>query len=173
MKSIHWLAVVGTLAIGTAHAADAEVTLHRVDKDGTKQSIGQVTIRETTHGLLFEPDLRALEAGTHGFHLHEHGSCEPANKDGSMTAAAAAGGHFDPTGTGAHKGPYEDGHLGDLPALHVNADGVADVPVFAPRLERLDQIKGHALMIHAQGDNYSDQPEPLGGGGSRVACGVI
>jgi Cu-Zn family superoxide dismutase len=90
-----------------------------------------------------------------------------------MIAAAAAGGHFDPTDTGVHKGPYEDGHLGDLPALHVNADGIADVPVFAPRLERLDQIKGQALMIHAQGDNYSDQPEPLGGGGSRVACGVI
>jgi len=27
-------------------------------------------------------------------------------------------------------------------------------------------------MIHAGGDNYSDQPEPLGGGGGRIACGV-
>ena len=28
-------------------------------------------------------------------------------------------------------------------------------------------------MIHAGGDNYSDQPQPLGGGGARIACGVI
>lgn len=28
-------------------------------------------------------------------------------------------------------------------------------------------------MIHAGGDNYADQPAPLGGGGPRLACGVI
>jgi Cu-Zn family superoxide dismutase len=28
-------------------------------------------------------------------------------------------------------------------------------------------------MIHAGGDNYSDEPAPLGGGGARVACGVV
>jgi Cu-Zn family superoxide dismutase len=28
-------------------------------------------------------------------------------------------------------------------------------------------------MIHAGGDNYADQPKPLGGGGERIACGVI
>jgi len=27
-------------------------------------------------------------------------------------------------------------------------------------------------MIHAGGDNYTDEPA-LGGGGARVACGVI
>jgi Cu-Zn family superoxide dismutase len=28
-------------------------------------------------------------------------------------------------------------------------------------------------MVHAGGDNYADQPAPLGGGGARVACGTI
>jgi Cu-Zn family superoxide dismutase len=28
-------------------------------------------------------------------------------------------------------------------------------------------------MIHAGGDTYSDMPAPLGGGGARLACGVI
>jgi superoxide dismutase, Cu-Zn family len=28
-------------------------------------------------------------------------------------------------------------------------------------------------MIHAGGDNYADAPKPLGGGGARVACGVV
>ena len=45
-------------------------------------------------------------------------------------------------------------------------------PVLAPRLKMAD-LKGRALMIHAGGDNYADQPAPLGGGGVRWACGVI
>jgi Cu-Zn family superoxide dismutase len=28
-------------------------------------------------------------------------------------------------------------------------------------------------MVHAGGDNHSDHPQPLGGGGGRIACGVI
>lgn len=35
----------------------------------------------------------------------------------------------------------------------------------------VSDLKGLTLMIHANGDNYSDNP-PLGGG-SRMACGVI
>jgi len=27
-------------------------------------------------------------------------------------------------------------------------------------------VKGRSIMIHAGGDNYSDQPAPLGGGGA-------
>ncbi len=33
--------------------------------------------------------------------------------------------------------------------------------------------EGLAIMVHAGGDNYSDDPKPLGGGGDRIACGVI
>jgi Cu-Zn family superoxide dismutase len=62
--------------------------------------------------------------------------------------------------------------MGDLPLLVVDADGTATTPVVAPRL-RVDAIRGLALMIHAQGDNYSDDPAPLGGGGARIACGII
>jgi Cu-Zn family superoxide dismutase len=43
--------------------------------------------------------------------------------------------------------------------------------VLAPRLKVRD-VKNRALMIHAGGDNYSDQPAALGGGGARIACGV-
>ena len=41
-----------------------------------------------------------------------------------------------------------------------------------PRLKLAD-IHGKALMIHAGGDNYADEPKPLGGGGARIACGVV
>ncbi len=84
----------------------------------------------------------------------------------------AAGGHLDPQHTGKHSGPYTDqGDLGDLPALTVGDDSNAVLPVLAPRLKVAD-LKGRSLMVHAGGDNYSDSP-PMGGGGARIACGII
>jgi Cu-Zn family superoxide dismutase len=94
-------------------------------------------------------------------------------KDGKPGAALAAGGHWDPNKTGHHAGPYGDGHMGDLPAIYVGADGKATYPVLAPRLHSLDALHGHALMVHIGGDNHDDHPMPLGGGGARIACGII
>jgi len=93
-------------------------------------------------------------------------------KEGKTVPGLAAGAHYDPANTGKHEGPQGKGHLGDLPALTVAADGTATTAVVAPRLKMAD-MKGRSLMIHAGGDNYSDQPAPLGGGGARVACGVV
>jgi Cu-Zn family superoxide dismutase len=85
----------------------------------------------------------------------------------------AAGDNWDPTGAEAHRVPTGDGYLGGLPILIVQADGSADGEMKAPRITDLTQLHGKALMIHAGGDNLSDQLEPLGGGGDRIACGVI
>ena len=89
-----------------------------------------------------------------------------------MVPGLAAGGHYDPSGTGRHDGPYGDGHNGDLPPLYVGADGRSTIPVLAPRLKVAD-IRYRSLMIHAGGDNFSDQPKKLGGGGPRMVCGVV
>jgi Cu-Zn family superoxide dismutase len=62
--------------------------------------------------------------------------------------------------------------LGDLPVLYVDAAGRATRNSWAPRLKTTD-LAGRAIIIHAGGDNYSDNPKKLGGGGSRVACGVV
>jgi superoxide dismutase, Cu-Zn family len=43
----------------------------------------------------------------------------------------------------------------------------------APRIRNAVQLKGKALIIHAGGDTYCDQSTPLGGGGARIACGII
>ena len=172
MKSFYWFGLIGTLSLG-AQAATLDVPINLVSAQGAPQSIGQTTVSETAYGLLFTPTLTDLPAGIHGFHVHENGSCESGIKDGKKVAALAAGGHFDPAKTGKHQGPYGEGHLGDLPAIYVTGDGVAQYPVLAPRLKKISEIKGHALMIHAGGDNHADMPMPLGGGGDRVACGVI
>ena len=167
------LAVLTLLACAGAQAASETVEMNLVTPQGVGQSIGEVTIAETENGLEFTPDLKALPPGEHGFHIHANGSCQPAIKDGNASAAESAGGHFDPHKTGKHAGPDGEGHLGDLPVLVVNDEGKAIVPVTATRLKSLNDIKDKALMIHVGGDNMSDQPKPLGGGGARFACGVI
>ena len=167
------LAVVAMVVCAGAQAASHEVEMNLVTSQGVGQSIGTVNITETDKGLTFTPDLKALPPGEHGFHVHANGSCQPALKDGKASAAEAAGGHLDPHNSGKHEGPEGMGHLGDLPVLVVNNDGKATEPVTAPRLKKLDDVKGKALMVHVGGDNMSDQPKPLGGGGARYACGVI
>lgn len=163
----------GLLLATTAQANEAlDVEMHKVNAEGIEQSIGTVAIEHTEHGVLLTPSLTGLEPGVYGFHVHQHASCEPAENDsGEMTAALSAGGHYDPEETGTHQGPYGDGHLGDLPALTVNKDGEANLPVLAPRLS-MEDMPGRSLMIHAGGDTYSDDPH-LGGGGARMACGVV
>lgn len=159
------------LCTGSA-MADTTVQLSMVDANGVGSSIGQVSISESKYGMVFTPALKGLPPGTHGFHLHQSPSCDAKEKDGKMTPALAAGGHYDPLGTKLHGTPWGEGHLGDLPALFVDAEGNASQPVLAPRLKAAD-IAGRSLMVHVGGDNYADHPAPLGGGGVRMACGVI
>ncbi|KFF62631.1 superoxide dismutase [Pectobacterium brasiliense] len=168
------LILTGVFFSCSTFAASTTVTLNEALPTGTGGSIGEVSITETPYGLLFTPNLKGLEAGIHGFHVHENASCEPAEQDGKPVPALAAGGHLDPKKTGKHLGPYNDqGHLGDLPGLVVNADGTSTYPILAPRIKSLSEVKNHALMVHVGGDNYSDTPAKLGGGGARMACGVI
>ena len=152
--------------------AEPVVTLRLVDEKGIGAEVGKVTIAESKYGLVFTPELQGLPPGLHGFHVHQNPSCEPMEKDGKMVPALAAGGHLDPAGTNRHGEPWGDGHLGDLPPLFVDAQGRATQPVLAPRLKVVD-VAGRSLLVHAGGDNHSDHPAPLGGGGARVACGVI
>ena len=160
--------------LGTAHAAELSATLHAITAQGSGPALGTVTITETPAGASFTADLHGLVPGEHGFHVHATGDCGPApDAQGQVMAGQAAGGHWDPVGTKMHHGPEGNGHLGDLPVLTVAADGTAKVTVVAPNIKDLGQLSGKALMVHAGGDNFSDQPKPLGGGGARVACGVI
>jgi Cu-Zn family superoxide dismutase len=173
MKKSALIIILGILLIsGLAHAEKLTVKMYHIDSKGVGAFIGTITVTSSPYGTIFTPDLSGLAPGLHGFHLHEDPSCGPAEKDGKMVPGLAAGGHYDPAHTGRHEGPYGNGHLGDLPALYVDAAGKATHPVLAPRIKIAD-LKGRALIIHAGGDNYSDAPEMLGGGGGRIACGTV
>lgn len=149
------------LLSSTNHADTAKTSVYLTDVN--KSPLGIVSFQDSKDGLLVITKLNGLPKGTHGLHLHQYANCDD--------AGMKAGGHYDPNKTNSHQGPYGKGHLGDLPVLSVNDKGEAYLTLIAPRLKMAD-LKGLTVMIHAGGDNYSDNP-PLGGGGSRLACGVI
>lgn len=169
---VGFMLFLAAMAVSVAGAAELVIDIQHISHEGTETKIGAIKAEETSYGTLFTPSLSGLTPGLHGFHVHAAANCGAMEKDGHMVAGLAAGGHFDPAKTNAHKGPYGDGHLGDLPALFVDASGMAVHPVLAPRLKLAD-LAGHALMLHEGGDNYADVPKALGGGGARVACGVV
>jgi Cu-Zn family superoxide dismutase len=159
-------------ASATVFADEITVPMNLVTADGVGKNIGTVIIKPAAKGITLTPNLEGLAPGEHGFHVHTNPDCGPAPKEGAMSAAEKAGAHYDPKDTKKHEGPHGNGHLGDLPFLTFNADGKATTAV-STELLTLSDIKGHSLMIHENGDNYSDTPKPLGGGGKRVACGVV
>lgn len=145
------------------------VKVQILDKKKNKDA-GEVVAVQTPYGVAFFPNLKGLEAGIHGFHIHENPDCSATDKGLGMKA----GGHWDPAKTTKHSFPWDEtGHKGDLPALYVDKDGNANNPVLAPKIKDLKELKNHSLMIHFGGDNHSDHPAALGGGGARMACGVI
>ncbi|HEY0183993.1 MAG TPA: superoxide dismutase [Cu-Zn] SodC [Rhodopila sp.] len=167
------LALLAAGVAAPALAADMTVRMLRATQEGTGDPLGTITLSDTEGGASFKLHLHGLPPGEHGFHVHENGNCGPTTMNEVRIPAGAAGGHLDPDHTNKHMGPAGGGHLGDLPVLAVAADGTADQTLVAPHIKEVAALKGHALMIHVGGDNYSDSPAALGGGGGRFACGIV
>jgi Cu-Zn family superoxide dismutase len=169
------LLIAASVALaGAAHADTIRVPLNLVTPAGPGADVGTVTFSDGNGGVIIVLDLHGLPPGQHGFHVHANADCgTTAGPDGKPVPAGGAGGHFDPDKTAVHQGPAGHGHLGDLPRIDVAADGSAHQTLLAPRIQAVANLRGHAIVLHAGGDNYADQPAPLGGGGPRIACGVI
>ena len=139
----------------------------------TKDVIGEVTFEETKAGLLVQINLENLPAGEHGFHIHENPDCSNiTDKEGNINYAHGAGGHYDPLNTGKHLGPNGNGHKGDLPYLTVGVNGKVASQFYLKNMTA-NELKNKSIIVHNGSDNYSDTPNPLGGGGARIACGII
>lgn len=159
------LATVATLAAGSAFAESPTAQADMAGPDGA--DMGRVEITQGPRGILFHAEVSGLKEGWHGFHVHKKGSCE----DGFE----AAKGHYAPDGN-KHGLMNEDGsHAGDLPNIHVDANGEAWAEFYSERLSVKDgdaplmDDDGSAIMIHAKPDSYAEKA----GAGGRVACGVI
>jgi Cu-Zn family superoxide dismutase len=166
-----WLlsvAVAGAACLGalSAQAQTAKAQL----KDASGKDVGQVQLLQTPHGVLIRLAVKGVPAGDHAFHVHAVGKCEP--------PFTSAGGHFNPA---SHKHGMEaaDGpHAGDMPNLHIPANGELMVEIANPMISLVKgqpntvfDADGSAIIIHAGADDY--KTDPTGNAGDRIACGVI
>jgi Cu-Zn family superoxide dismutase len=167
------VALFAAYGAGPAGAAELRAEVRQATPNGPGEALGTLSLADSPAGAVVRTTLRGLPAGPHGLHVHETGSCAPTTANNQPVPAGGAGGHFDPQRTGKHAGPRGAGHLGDLPVLEVAADGSAAANLTAPNIKDVTALRGKAVVIHAGGDNFSDQPAPLGGGGARIACGIL
>lgn len=135
------------------------------------KSLGMVMLQETPAGVLVSTDLKGLPEGDHGFHFHQKGLCDTAEKFNTSGGHFAGGDHEH--GYMVMKGP----HGGDMPNQHIGPDGILKTQILntgvtlSPGPKSLFDADGTALVIHAGVDDYTSQP--AGNAGGRIACGVI
>ncbi|MEJ2503744.1 MAG: superoxide dismutase family protein [Gemmatimonadota bacterium] len=158
------------LSAATAGAQQRTATAEMMDPNGNV--IGTVELTETpNYGVLLRVQMEGLEPGAHALHIHETGRCEAPSFD-------SAGGHYAPRGR-MHGILHPHGkHAGDLANLHVPAGGAVSTERLAHRVTLVPDATGtlfdddgSAIVVHATADDYESQP--AGGGGPKVACGVI
>ncbi|MRR15341.1 MAG: superoxide dismutase [Cu-Zn] SodC2, partial [Deltaproteobacteria bacterium] len=106
MKKIILVMLVVMISAGLVMAAEKTIPMNLVNDQGMGEAIGVITVQDTKYGLLLTPQLNRLPPGIHGFHVHQNADCGHMMTGGKAMAAGAAGGHFDPTMTGKHDGPY-------------------------------------------------------------------
>ena len=158
---------LGILSFSTSVCAEIGVA-HVRGTAGHESLEGTVHFQETPEGMAIEATFNNLPEGAHGFHIHEHGSCDDQGK--------AAGGHFNPDGV-KHGDIVKDGftnaHAGDLGNLTASAEKTASLSKVVPQL-RLSSgpyaVAGRSVIVHEAQDDFG---QPTGNAGGRIGCGVI
>ena len=159
-------AMMGCLMAAPAHAQNAKAAL----KDAQGKDVGQVQLIQTPHGVLLKMRLKGVPPGERAFHIHAVGKCEP--------PFTSAGGHFNPANHKHGMEAKEGSHAGDMPNLHVPANGELVVEIANPMISlvkgqpnSLFDAAGSAIVIHAGPDDY--KTDPTGNAGDRIVCGVV
>lgn len=161
--------LAAALALCGGALAQEPAKARAVFVDGAGGNPGMAELTQLGDGVLIELDLTGLPPSQWvAFHVHEHGTCDPA------TGHDSAGGHFNPQGREHGYAAANGPHAGDMPNQYVPADGALKVQVYLAGVSLgagETAVTGRALMIHARADDYKTQPS--GDAGQRLACGVI
>ena len=101
--------VVAALLPAAAQTASAAL------KNADGNDVGTARLTQTPLGVLIQLSVKGLPAGEHAFHIHAVGKCEP--------PFTTAGGHFNPTSKKHGMMAAHGQHAGDMPNLHIPANG--------------------------------------------------
>ena len=167
--SVLVLAACGLSACQTAmeQPTQSAGTAELKARDGSPA--GMARLYDDGSAITVSVALQGMTPGVHAVHLHTTGNCSAAD-------FTSAGGHLNP-GAKQHGSLNPAGsHLGDLPNVTVDADGMgtASVTLSPPAAQALAEIfdaDGTAVVVHEGADDY--RSDPAGAAGSRVACGVM
>jgi superoxide dismutase, Cu-Zn family len=138
-------------------------------KDASGKLLGEAVLVQRDGAVEIDMTLTGLPRGTHAFHIHETGRCDPPFE--------SAGGHFNPEGKKHGKDNPAGPHAGDLPNIDVPDSGRVKLQVEVKGVSidggpgALLDGDGAALVVHEGVDDY--KTDPAGNAGKRIACGVI
>jgi superoxide dismutase, Cu-Zn family len=130
---------------------------------------GNLQLAAMEQGVRITGQVTGLQpTSEHGIHIHEKGDC-------SASDATSAGEHLNPE-IAQHGNPTAfTHHLGDMPNIMADANGMAQVDATIATATLGDggrrDLMGKAVIVHAMRDDYTTQPS--GESGARIACGVI
>lgn len=150
--------VVGMVAVAEVHSYEED-------------QIGEVEFTQTEDGVEVDGriELEELADGPRGFHVHEHGECDPPDFE-------SAGPHFNHPERphGGPDDPPEQRHAGDFGNIEFDEDGVAEFS-FVDEVIAVgggdNDIVDRALIVHFEQDDLETQP--TGDAGDRAGCGLI
>lgn len=168
----------GLIMVAACLAAPASAKVLGIGKDNAVARIinqqglpiGTAKVTESKkHGLRVEIQVKGLQRGERGIHLHAIGSCEGPR-------FTSAGPHWNPHGKMHGLSNPEGSHAGDMPNLLVNRNGRGKLKFDIPegQFDRgggLMDDDGASIVIHAMSDDQ--RTDPSGNSGDRIACGVF
>ena len=170
MRHRFTLLAIAALAIGGCASMESAgpKAFAQLKPTAGNQAGGTVSFEQRGGKTVITAEVRGLKPNSeHGFHVHERGDC-------SAPDAMSAGGHFNPKS--APHGNHAAGshHVGDMPNLKADANGLAKLVWEDDDFTVTDgpnSVVGKAVVVHRDPDDYKSQP--AGNSGPRIACGVI
>lgn len=131
--------------------------------------VGTANLNEHPEGVEIKVKMKGLSPGYHGIHVHEYPKCDAPD-------FKSAGNHYNPEGK-EHGLMNPDGaHVGDLPNVEADGDGLVETEVMltgATMLDGKNSIvqKGTSIIVDQDKDDGMSQPS--GNPGKRIICGQI
>lgn len=165
MKKFALIPIALFLFAGCAHTKMpmATATLQPL---GSSTGHGSVHFQQQKDGVEVTVDLTGLAPNsTHGFHIHDKGSCADFGN--------AAGGHYNPTNAPHGDPKAVSHHAGDFGNVTSDANGEVHTSFMTQSISvgSANDVIGHAVILHGNPDDLTSQP--AGNAGPRIACGVV